>query len=71
MAAVSRWSQTTRSSTTLPAGYGVDDGAALVFRGRELLEVVASQPEAATYRVEPDGAGGVTETRLPSRFLGA
>ena len=56
---------------TLPAGYGVDDGAALVFRDRELLEVVASQPEAAAYRVEPDGAGGTTEMRLPSRFLGA
>jgi peptidase E len=56
---------------TLPAGYGVDDGAALVFRGRELLEVVSSQPEAAAFRIEPDGAGGVTETQLPSRFLGA
>jgi dipeptidase E len=56
---------------TLPAGYGVDDGAALVFRDQELVEVVASDPAAAAYRVEPDGAGGATETRLPARFLGA
>jgi peptidase E len=56
---------------TLPAGYGVDDGAALVFRGRELAEVVASDPGAAAYWVEPDGASGATETRLPVRFLGA
>jgi dipeptidase E len=56
---------------TLPAGYGVDDGAALIFRDRELVEVVASDAAAAAYRVEPDGAGGATETRLPARFLEA
>jgi peptidase E len=55
---------------TLPPGYGVDDGAALVFHDRELVEVVASSEGAATYRVEPDGAGGAIETRLPSRYLG-
>ena len=55
---------------TLPAGYGVDDGAALIFRGRELAEVVASDRGAAAYRVQPDGAGGWIETRLPARFLG-
>jgi hypothetical protein len=31
---------------TLPAGYAADDGAALVFRGTELAEVVASRPNA-------------------------
>jgi dipeptidase E len=56
---------------TLPAGYGVDDGAALVFRDRDLVEVVASDPGAAAYRVEPDGAGGAGETRLAARFLGS
>jgi dipeptidase E len=55
---------------TLPAGYGVDDGAALVFRGRDLAEVVASHPEATAYRVEPDGSGGAIETALPARYLG-
>ncbi len=55
---------------TVPPGYGVDDGAALVFYDRELAEVVASSRTAAAYRVEPDGAGGATETELPARYLG-
>ncbi len=55
---------------TLPPGYGVDDGAALVFRERELVEVVTSDREAGAWRVEPDGAGGATETPLPTRYLG-
>ena len=55
---------------TLPAGYAVDDGAALVFRDRELAEVVASAADAGAWRVEPDGAGGAIETALPVRFLG-
>ena len=56
---------------TLPAGFAVDDGAALVFLNRELVEVVTSDPEAGAWRVEPDGRGGTTETALPTRFLGA
>ena len=55
---------------TVPPGYGVDDGAALIFRGRELAEVVTSAPDAAAYRVEPDGSGGAIETALPTRYLG-
>ena len=55
---------------TIPPGYGVDDGAALVFRGRDLLEVVTSDPAAGAWRVEPDGHGGVVETALTTRFLG-
>jgi peptidase E len=55
---------------TIPPGYGVDDGAALVFRDRELVEVVTSSPEAGAWRVEPDGSGGTIETVLPTRFLG-
>ena len=41
----------------LPAGYAADDGAALVFHGGELAEVVAARPDARAYRVErgPDG----------------
>jgi dipeptidase E len=54
----------------LPPGYGVDDGAALVFRDRELVEVVTSDREAGAWRVEPDGAGGATETPIPTRYLG-
>jgi peptidase E len=53
----------------LPAGYGVDDGAALVFHGLELAEVVVSSRDAAAFRVELVD-GDVVETRLPSRYLG-
>jgi dipeptidase E len=54
---------------TLPAGFAVDDGAALVFRDRELVEVVTSSPDAGAWRVEPDGRGGSTEVALPTRYL--
>lgn len=54
----------------LPAGYGVDDGAALVFRGQDLAEVVTSRADAHAYRVERDPEGGIAETRLAGRFLG-
>jgi peptidase E len=55
---------------TIPPGHGVDDGAALVYRDRELVEVVASDRTAQAYRVEPDLAGGAIETRLDARYLG-
>ena len=55
---------------TLPAGYAADDGAALVFRGTELAEVVASRPNARGYRVERGPAGTAVETELPTRYLG-
>jgi dipeptidase E len=54
---------------TLPAGYGVDDGAALVFHGTELGEVVSSQDGAAAYRVERVDRAA-RETRLPTRYIG-
>jgi peptidase E len=54
----------------LPAGYAIDDAAALVFHGRELEEVVATSPEARGYRVER-GPDGVVEVPLPARYLGA
>jgi dipeptidase E len=54
----------------LPAGYAADDGAALVFRGMQLTEVVASRPDARAYRVERGAGGDVVETELPTRFLG-
>jgi dipeptidase E len=56
---------------TIPPGWGVDDGAALVFHDRELVEVVTSDPAAGAWQVEPDGAGGTTETALSTRYLGA
>jgi dipeptidase E len=56
------------ASGVLDDGWAADDGAALVFAGTELDEVVASRPEAAAYRVERV-AGGVTERLLPARRL--
>ena len=53
-----------------PSGYGVDDAAALVFEGTELVDAVASTPDARAYRIEL-GPEGVTETPLPTRYLGA
>lgn len=54
----------------LPAGYAADDGAALHFAGRELVEVVSSRPGAAAYRLSLAG-GEVVEEKLPTRYLGA
>lgn len=52
-----------------PGGYAIDDLAALVFRGRELEEVVSGSPEARAYRVER-GPDSVVEVPLPARYLG-
>ncbi len=54
----------------LRPGWAADDGAALVFHGPELHEVVASRQAARAYRVEPAGGGGITESALPTRYLG-
>ncbi len=52
----------------LPSGYAADDGAALLFEGTRLVEVVSSRPSARAYRVERAG-GRVVETALPTRYL--
>lgn len=54
----------------LPDGYATDDGAALHFRGTQLVEVVSSRKGASAYRVELVG-GRVEETRLEARYLGS
>jgi dipeptidase E len=54
----------------LPDGFASDDGAAFVFRGTDLLEVVGSTPSARGYRVVRGPAGEVIETELPTRYLG-
>jgi dipeptidase E len=53
----------------LPPGLAVDDGAAAIHDGGELVEVVASVAGPTAYRVEPDGRGGAIETALPVRGL--
>ncbi|MGV1030398.1 MAG: Type 1 glutamine amidotransferase-like domain-containing protein [Dermatophilaceae bacterium] len=54
----------------LPPGFAADDGAALVFTGTRLHEVVASRPHACAYRVSATD-GHVVEERLVTRYLGA
>jgi peptidase E len=53
----------------LPGGFAADDGAALYFRGTELVEVVSSRPGAGAYRVELVD-GRAVESRLDVRYLG-
>lgn len=53
----------------MAGGYAAEDGAALRFVGDELVEVVASRPEARAYRLERRG-NLVRETRLATRHLG-
>jgi dipeptidase E len=54
----------------LPSAYAAEDGAALHFVGDDLVEAVASYPDARAYRVEVR-EGQVVEEPLPTRFLGA
>jgi len=53
----------------LPAGFAADDGAAVLYRGTERGECVASRPDARVVRIEADGNGGVTEAPQPVRLL--
>ncbi|WP_433803042.1 Type 1 glutamine amidotransferase-like domain-containing protein [Actinomycetospora sp. CA-084318] len=53
----------------LPTAHATDDGAGLLYRGTELVEVLTERDGARAYRVEADGDGGATETELPFRRL--
>ncbi|MEA2143668.1 MAG: dipeptidase [Solirubrobacteraceae bacterium] len=48
-----------------PAGYAADDGVALVFEGRELVEVLTSRDGATGYSVGRDGERALEARRLP------
>jgi peptidase E len=52
---------------TLPGGYATDDGAALVYRGTELAEAVATTPGAGAYAVRRTAPDEVDETPLDVR----
>jgi peptidase E len=52
-----------------PRGYAAEDGVALHYVGRRLVDVVSSRPDAAAYRVGLH-RGKVVEKRLPARYLG-
>jgi dipeptidase E len=54
----------------LSDGWAADDGAALVFIGETLSEVVTSRPEAGAYRVTKT-EDAISEERLATRYLGA
>jgi len=54
---------------TLPAGYATDDGAALLYRGTDLMEALSERADAGAYRVRADPGGGVTEEPLDVRRL--
>lgn len=51
-------------------GWAADDGAALVFDGDKLREVVTSRPGAAAYWVEKSAHGDVVERAIEARYLG-
>jgi peptidase E len=59
------------SDGTLPGGLACEDGVGVHYVDDALKEIVGDRPDSSAYQVEPDGAGGCTETRLPARFLGA
>ena len=54
---------------TLPDGYATDDGAGLLYRGTELVEVVADHEGPLGYELKRAPDGTVTETPLPTRVL--
>jgi peptidase E len=51
-----------------PAGWGVDDGAALLFAGKECVEVVSARPRAGAWHVE-ECLGGAVELALDAVAL--
>ena len=58
------------ASGALPAGYAVDDGAALVFHRTQLVDVVSERAGAGAYRVESGSEATAVETPLEARLLG-
>ena len=53
----------------LPTGYGVDDGAGLLFIDGELAEAVSAREGSGAWRVQSAKGGGWTETALEARSL--
>ena len=54
---------------TLPDGYATDDGVGLVYRGTELVEAVADQPDCFAYSVRRGADGRVEENVIEPRRL--
>jgi len=53
----------------LPAGLAADDGVGLLYEDGFFREALGFLPSGSAWRVEPDGAGGATESAVPSRSL--
>ncbi len=53
----------------IPAGIAIDDGAAVLFEGQQIIEVVASRPTAKAYQIERESDGQVIEEPLETRYL--
>ncbi|MGD1949390.1 MAG: Type 1 glutamine amidotransferase-like domain-containing protein [Leptolyngbyaceae cyanobacterium] len=53
----------------LPPGVGIDDGAAVLFEGQQVTEVVASRPTATAYQVKLEN-GQIIEESIKTRYLG-
>jgi peptidase E len=66
-----RWPVYRRAVATgaLPAGYAVDNSAALLFEGDGLSACVASRAGARVVQVRGDGAGGVVQEPMPVKLL--
>jgi peptidase E len=56
-------------SGELPPGLAVDDFAAAIFEGADLVEVITAEAGRTAYRVDR-GDGEAVETALPARVLG-
>jgi hypothetical protein len=53
----------------MPAGYGLDDGAALYFEDSVMIEAISSRPSAKARKVEM-GPKGAFEKVIDTRYLG-
>lgn len=54
---------------TIAEGYGVEDGVALHFVGRDLLRIISSRPSAAAFKVSMRG-NRIHEEKLRAHYLG-
>lgn len=57
------------TNNELPPGIGIDDGAAVLFEGQQIVEVVASRPTAKAYQVKLQANGQIGEQVLEARYL--
>jgi len=51
-------------ATRRQLGYGIDDGAGILIRGHGVKSSVSGHAGAAAWRLEPDGRGRASETRM-------